>query len=62
MTQPALADAAGLGLSSVVAFETARRPVAGATEAAIQAALEKAGVRFLAPGEIVDGSEGVRLA
>ena len=53
MTQRALADAAGVGLSTVIDFERQRRPVAASTVAAIRAALEAAGVEFTngdAPG------------
>lgn len=47
MTQPALAEVAGLGLSTVVDHEKARRAVSPAAIAAMQAALEAAGVVFL---------------
>ena len=47
MTQPKLAEAAGLGLSTIVDFERERRSVAPATIAVICAALEAAGVVFL---------------
>ena len=47
MSQPKLAEAAGLGLSTVVDFERSRRTVAPASVAAIHAALEAAGVVFL---------------
>jgi hypothetical protein len=56
ITQPGLADSAGLGLSTVVDFEKERRAVSGEAIAALQAALEKAGVEF------TNGSRpGVRL-
>lgn len=58
MTQPQLAAAAGLGLSTVVDFERARRQVPDATIATIRAALENAGVIFVP--ENGDGA-GVRL-
>ena len=60
MTQPALADAAGLGLSTVVDHEKERRAVASASIAAMRAALEAAGVQFLEPGEAA-GGQGVAL-
>ena len=60
MTQPALADAAGLGLSTVVDHEKERRAVASASIAAMRAALEAAGVQFLEPGEVA-GGQGVVL-
>lgn len=47
LTQPALAEAASLGLSTVVDFEKERRQVAPASVEAIRAALEAAGVVFL---------------
>jgi transcriptional regulator with XRE-family HTH domain len=58
LTQPALASAAGLGLSTIVDFERSRRPVSGAAVQAIREALEQAGV------ELIDengGGPGVRL-
>jgi len=45
-TQPELAEAAGLGLSTVVDFERQRRRVSDDAMAAIHRALEKAGVEF----------------
>ena len=47
MTQTALADAAGLGQSTVIDFERERRVVSDQAIAAMQAALEAAGVVFL---------------
>ena len=47
MTQPSLAEAAGLGLSTVVDFEKSRRQVSDDAKAAIRAALEAAGVIFI---------------
>jgi DNA-binding transcriptional regulator YiaG len=46
MTQPVLATAAGLGLSTVVDFEKERRAVSAEAVAALQKALEKAGIEF----------------
>ena len=58
LTQPALARAASLGLSTVVDFERSRRAVSGEAIGAIRAALESAGVIFVAEnGE----GPGVRL-
>lgn len=58
MHQPELAEAAGLGLSTVVDFEKERRQVAEKSINAIRAALETAGVIFIAEnGE----GPGVRL-
>lgn len=47
MSQPKLAEAAGLGLSTVVDFERSRRTVAATSVFAIRTALEAAGVVFL---------------
>jgi len=57
-TQPNLAEAAGLGLSTVVDFERARRSVSPEAIAAIRKALEAAGVEFIAEN---GGGPGVRL-
>jgi transcriptional regulator with XRE-family HTH domain len=46
MTQTLLAEAAGLGLSTVVDFEKSRREVSDDAIAAIRAALEASGVEF----------------
>ena len=58
MTQPQLAHAAGVGLSTVVDFERQRRRVSNDAIAAMQSALEKAGIVFTGVGS----SEGVRRA
>lgn len=58
LTQPALAAAAGVGLSTVVDFEKERRQVASASIDALQAALEAAGVEFIPEN---GGGAGVRL-
>jgi transcriptional regulator with XRE-family HTH domain len=50
-SQPKLAEASGLGLSTVVDFERSRRSVPEKTLAAIRGALEAAGVRFIDDGE-----------
>jgi transcriptional regulator with XRE-family HTH domain len=42
ITQPELADAAGLGLSTIVDFEKSRRDVSRAAVHAVQKALERA--------------------
>lgn len=47
LTQPKLADAAGLGLSTVVDFERGRRAVSDDAIRAMRAALEAAGVIFV---------------
>lgn len=57
-TQPKLAEASELGLSTIVDFEKERRKVSPDAENAIQNALEAAGVIFVAEnGE----GPGVRL-
>jgi DNA-binding XRE family transcriptional regulator len=58
ITQPELAEAAGLGLSTIVDFEKSRRDVSRAAVHAMQKALEKAGIRFI---EKDGGGPGVRL-
>jgi DNA-binding transcriptional regulator YiaG len=47
LTQPALAEAAALGLSTVVDFERSRRSVSEAAIAAMQGAVDRAGVVFV---------------
>jgi DNA-binding transcriptional regulator YiaG len=46
ITQPQLAAAACLGLSTVVDFERSRRAVSNAAIAALRATLESSGVEF----------------
>jgi transcriptional regulator with XRE-family HTH domain len=58
LTQPELAKAAGLGLSTIVDFERERREVSQDSIVAIQTALERAGVAFIAEN---GGGAGVRL-
>jgi transcriptional regulator with XRE-family HTH domain len=58
MTQPQLASASGLGLSTVVDFERARRPVSSDAIQAMRKALERAGVEFIDEN---GGGPGVRL-
>jgi transcriptional regulator with XRE-family HTH domain len=53
-TQPQLAAAAGLGLSTVVDFEKERRAVSSAAISSINRALEGAGVLF-----VPENGEGV---
>ncbi|WP_343232562.1 XRE family transcriptional regulator [Microvirga antarctica] len=58
MTQPNLAKAANVGLSTIVDFERERRPVSQKSTDALRSALEAAGVIFIAEnGE----GPGVRL-
>jgi len=58
MTQPALANAAKLGLSTIVDFERSRRPVSTLAVKAMQKALEAGGVEFIPEN---GGGPGVRL-
>jgi len=60
-SQQELADAAGLGLSTVRDFEKGRREPLPASLEAMQAALKTEGVIFLAEGEMAAGGPGVRL-
>jgi transcriptional regulator with XRE-family HTH domain len=57
-TQPQLAEAAGLGVSTVIHFERSRRVAGPKTIQAIQRALEDAGVEFIAEN---GSGEGVRM-
>jgi transcriptional regulator with XRE-family HTH domain len=58
LTQPELAAAAGLGLSTIVDFERARRSVSKEVVAMIRAAFERGGVEFIDEN---GGGPGVRL-
>jgi DNA-binding XRE family transcriptional regulator len=58
ITQPELAEAAGLGLSTIVDFEKSRRDVSRTAVHAMREALEKAGIQFIAKN---GGGPGVRL-
>ena len=58
LTQPALASAAKLGLSTIVDFEKSRRPVSTQAVLAIRAALERGGIEFISEN---GGGPGVRL-
>jgi transcriptional regulator with XRE-family HTH domain len=57
-SQPQLAQAADLGLSTIVDLERERRKVSERAISAIRTALEAAGVEFLPPN---GGGPGVRL-
>ena len=57
-SQTELAQAAGLGISTIVDFERDRREVSDAAKAAMRAALEAAGVEFIEPN---GSGPGVRL-
>jgi len=59
MTQPALAEAAGLSLSTVVDFERERRPVSSRANDKLRSALERHGVTFI---EKNGGGDGVRFS
>jgi hypothetical protein len=58
MTQTELAQAASLGLSTVVDFEKERREVSEAAVEKMRRALEKAGIEFLPES---GGGEGLRV-
>jgi hypothetical protein len=58
MTQPELARAASLGLSTVVDFERRRRTVSEDAINALKRALEGAGIEFIDEN---GGGSGVRL-
>ena len=58
MTQPQLADASKLGLSTIVDFERGRRQVSDAAIAAMRTALERSGIEFIDEN---GGGAGVRL-
>jgi len=58
MTQPQLATAAGIGLSTVVDFERDRRSVSKEAVGRMQEALESAGVEFIDEN---GGGPGVRF-
>jgi len=58
ITQPGLAAASALGLSTVVDFEKSRRVVSKEAIQAMRVALERAGVEFI---EENGGGSGVRL-
>jgi transcriptional regulator with XRE-family HTH domain len=58
MTQPDLAAASGLGLSTIVDFEKSRRAVSKDATTMIRAAFERAGIEFIQEN---GGGQGVRL-
>jgi len=58
MTQPELASAAGLGLSTIVDFEKSRRPVSKEATILIRVAFERAGIEFIQEN---GGGPGIRL-
>ncbi|AWN50253.1 XRE family transcriptional regulator [Methylobacterium terrae] len=61
-TQPQLAEAAGVGLSTVVDFEKGRRAVSSEGVEKLATALEAAGVSLIAEGSTsTGGGPGVRL-
>lgn len=61
MTQPQLAEAAGLGLSTIVDFEKSRRELSPEAMGRIGAAFDASGVLLLDSGATREGGPGVRL-
>ena len=55
MTQSQLADAAGLGISTIVDFEKERRQVSGDAVKAIRKALDHGGIAFTSAGGLGEG-------
>src|SRR6516165_9469820 len=62
LTQPELAAAAGLGLSTIVDFEKGRRRVSADAVKAIQQALERAGIAFTKRGAEIAFTESRAVA
>ena len=62
LTQPELAAAAGLGLSTIVDFEKGRRRVSADAVKAIQQALERAGIAFTKRGAEIAFKENRAVA
>ena len=58
ITQPELAELAGLGVSTVIDFEKSRRDVSRHAALSLPRALEEAGIQFIARN---GGGVGVRL-
>ncbi|WP_426434885.1 helix-turn-helix transcriptional regulator [Bradyrhizobium genosp. P] len=58
ITQPELAELAGLGISTIIDFEKSRRDVSRHAALSLQRALEEAGIQFIAGN---GGGVGVRL-
>ena len=59
--QAALASAASVSRNTIVSFESGQRVPGANNLAAIQRALEAAGIVFQADGETVAGGPGVRM-
>lgn len=58
-TQPRLAGASGVGLSTINRYENETRPTRAQAVAKLRYSLESAGVEFLF--ETMDGGQGVRV-
>ncbi|WP_159598748.1 helix-turn-helix transcriptional regulator [Starkeya nomas] len=61
LTQASLADAAGISTTALNNIERGSADPKASTLAAIQRALEGAGVIFLGDGDMKEGGPGVRL-
>ncbi|RWQ16121.1 MAG: transcriptional regulator [Mesorhizobium sp.] len=57
-----LAEQSKISHRTIVDFEREARDPRDLTKNALRASLERAGVKFLAEGEAVEGGPGVRLA
>lgn len=58
-TQPKLAEASGIGLSTINRYENETRPPRASAIAILQSTFEAAGIEFIFPGR--SGGAGVRL-
>ena len=58
-TQPRLAEASGIGLSTINRYENETRPPRDFAIVTLQSTLEAAGIQFIFPGKT--GGIGVRL-
>lgn len=61
LTAQDLADAAGVGLSTILRFEREEGNMHPENLERVQAVLEKRGIIFLAPHEVRNGGAGIRF-